>query len=123
MLAQDAATLGEPSHGLSIFGDLKYPADFPHFAYVNPRAPKAGEIALQVSSVSGNQNFTTFNTLNIYSQRGDGAAGMGLIYDSLMAGSADEEDALYGLVAKNGASSLAGWDTLPLRDAARGAFP
>lgn len=101
LMAQDAQALGEPSHGLSIFGDLKYPAGFKHFAYVNPQAPKGGEIALQVSSTSGNQNFTTFNTLNIHSQRGDGAAGMGLIYDSLMAGSSDEEDALYGLVAKS----------------------
>jgi microcin C transport system substrate-binding protein len=101
LTAQEAAELGPSSHGLSIFGDLKYPADFKHFAYVNPQAPKGGEIALQVSSTAGNQNFTTFNTLNIYSQRGDGAAGMGLIFDSLMAGSSDEEDALYGLVAQS----------------------
>ncbi len=55
---------------------------------------------LQVSSTSGNQNFTTFNTLNAYILKGDGAAGMGLIFDALMTGNADEPDSLYGLVAR-----------------------
>ena len=53
-----------------------------------------------MSSTSGNQNFTTFNTLNIYILKGDGAAGMSLIFDSLMTGSGDEPDSLYGLVAR-----------------------
>ena len=88
------------THGLSIFGDLALPEGFRHFPYVNPAAPKGGEIALQVSSTSGNQNFTTFNTLNVYILKGDGAAGMAAIFDSLMAGSGDEPDSLYGLVAR-----------------------
>jgi microcin C transport system substrate-binding protein len=87
-------------HGLSVFGDLAQPADFTHFAYVNPSAPKGGEIALQVSATSGNQTFSTFDTLNAYILKGDGAAGMGLIFDSLMSGNADEPDSLYGLVAR-----------------------
>jgi len=96
-----AATGGETeTHGLSIFGDLALPPDFSHFAYVNPAAPKGGEIALQVSATSGNQNFTTFNTLNAYILKGDGAAGMGLTFDSLMTGHGDEPDSLYGLVAR-----------------------
>lgn len=101
--SQNAANVAfeAQSHGLSIFGDLKYPADFKHFSYVNPDAPKGGEIALQITSAGGNQSFTTFNTLNIYSQKGDGAAGMGLIFDSLMVGAADEPDSLYGLVASS----------------------
>jgi microcin C transport system substrate-binding protein len=95
------AAAGETdSHGLSIFGDLALPADFTHFPYVNPDAPKGGEISLQTSATSGNQNFTTFNTLNIFILKGDGAAGMGLIFDSLMAGNGDEPDSLYGLVAR-----------------------
>ncbi|MGB8278080.1 MAG: extracellular solute-binding protein [Methylovirgula sp.] len=98
--AAEAATGGTESHGLSIFGDLALPADFASFAYVNVNAPKGGEIALQPSSTSGNQNFTTFNTLNIFILKGDGAAGMGMIFDTLMAGNADEPDALYGLVAR-----------------------
>lgn len=98
--AAEAATGGTESHGLSIFGDLALPADFASFAYVNVNAPKGGEIALQPSSTSGNQNFTTFNTLNVFILKGDGAAGMGMIFDTLMAGNADEPDALYGLVAR-----------------------
>ncbi|WP_425338927.1 extracellular solute-binding protein [Methylocapsa acidiphila] len=99
--ARAAATAQEvESHGLSIFGDLALPPDFDHFAYVNPQAPKGGEIALQVSSISGNQNFSTFNTLNAYILKGDGAAGMGLIFDTLMTGHGDEPDSLYGLVAR-----------------------
>jgi microcin C transport system substrate-binding protein len=88
------------THGLSIFGDLALPAGFSHFPYVDADAPKGGEIVLQVSATSGNQNFTTFNTLNTYILKGDGAAGMGLIFDSLMSGSGDEPDSLYGLVAR-----------------------
>ncbi|WP_134492170.1 extracellular solute-binding protein [Methylocella tundrae] len=95
-----AATEAGEVHGLSVFGDLALPADFPHFAYVNPNAPKAGQMVLQVSSTSGNQNFTTFNTLNAYILKGDGAAGMGLIFDTLMTGNADEPDSLYGLAAR-----------------------
>ncbi|WP_414473279.1 extracellular solute-binding protein [Microvirga sp. M2] len=89
------------TYGLSAFGDLKYPPDFQHFAYVNPAAPKGGTLALQIKQTSGNQNFDTFNTLNIYVLRGDGAAGMGATFDTLMAGSGDEPDALYGLVARS----------------------
>lgn len=95
-----AATEAGEVHGLSVFGDLALPADFPHFAYVNPDAPKGGQMVLQVSSTSGNQNFTTFNTLNAYILKGDGAAGMGLIFDTLMTGNADEPDSLYGLAAR-----------------------
>ncbi|HXW70741.1 MAG TPA: extracellular solute-binding protein [Methylocella sp.] len=99
--ATGAAATGEvETHGLSIFGDLALPADFAQFAYVNPRAPKGGEIALQLSATTGNQNFTTFNTLNIFILKGDGAAGMSAIFDSLMTGSGDEPDSLYGLVAR-----------------------
>jgi microcin C transport system substrate-binding protein len=88
------------AHGLSIFGDLKYPAGFRHFDYVNPQAPKGGVFSAQISSVAGNQNFETFNTLNIFVLRGDGAAGMGLTFDSLMARALDEPDAMYGVVAR-----------------------
>lgn len=96
-----SGTFEPESHGLSIFGDLKYPPAFKHFDYVRADAPKGGEISLQITQTSGNQNFTTFDTLNIYSQRGNGAAGMALIYDSLMGGSLDEPDSLYGLVARS----------------------
>jgi microcin C transport system substrate-binding protein len=88
------------SHGLSSFGDLKYPPDFKHFDYVNPKAPKGGSLVIQIKQTIGNQNFDTFNTLNVYTFKGDGAAGMPMTFDSLMAGATDEPDSLYGLVAR-----------------------
>ena len=63
-----SASAAEPGakHGLSLFGDLKYGPDFKHFAYVNPSAPKGGTLAIQIKQATGNQNFDTFNTLNIF---------------------------------------------------------
>lgn len=95
-LAQDAEL-----HGLSVFGDLALPADFPHFAYVNPQAPKGGTLTMQIKQAAGNQSFDTFNTLNTYVLQGDGAAGMDACFDTLMAGSGDEPGAAYGLLAKS----------------------
>lgn len=92
-------------HGMSLFGDLALPPDFAHLPYVNPQAPKGGEFSQQIRQIGFNQNFTTFNTLNTYVLQGDGAAGMDATYDSLMAGSGDEPDALYGLVAQSVARS------------------
>ena len=56
---------------------------------------------LEPTAAGLNQNFTTFDTLNIFILRGDGAAGMALIFDTLMTGTLDEPDAAYGLVAKS----------------------
>lgn len=92
-------------HGLSTFGELALPADFPHFAYVNPKAPKGGTITLQIKRAGGNQSFDTFNTFNTYVLQGDGAAGMDACFDTLMAGSGDEPGSLYGLLAKSVAIS------------------
>ena len=88
------------THGLSSFGELALAPDFPHFAYVNPAAPKAGRLSIQIEGTGGNQNFETFDTLNIYSKKGNGAAGMSATSDSLMAGNGDEPDSVYGLVAR-----------------------
>jgi len=89
------------SYGLSAFGELAMPADFANLPYADPAAPKGGTIVLEPTTAGLNQNFTTFDTLNIYILRGDGAAGMGLIFDTLMTGTLDEPDAAYGLVAKS----------------------
>jgi microcin C transport system substrate-binding protein len=88
------------TYGLSAFGDLATPPDFKHFDYVNPEAPKGGLLSLQITSTGGNQNFDTFDTLNIFSVKGDGAAGMSATFDSLMSGGGDEPDSVYGLVAR-----------------------
>lgn len=81
-------------YGLSSFGDLKYPADFPHFDYVNPDAPKGGIYSLIPPGAT-----LTFNSLNGFILGGDPAQGLALTFDSLMASAADEPDSLYGLVA------------------------
>ena len=80
-----------PSHGISVFGDLKYPPGFKHFDYVNPDAPKGGEITVW--------GLDTFETLNPFILKGRKEAWNGLIFDTLMARAADEPDALYALVA------------------------
>lgn len=88
------------SHGLSSFGDLKYPADFRHFDYVNPQAPKGGTFVHTAASWAFNQNPTTFNTMNTLVLRGDAPPGLDGIFASLMTGSGDEPDSMYGLVAE-----------------------
>ena len=85
----------EPRHGLSVFGDLKYPADFRHFDYVNPDAPKGGRV-----SQIGSGGLTTFDSFNPYILKGDAAQGMELVFESLMVRAHDEPDAVYGLVAE-----------------------
>ncbi|MFT3989172.1 extracellular solute-binding protein [Aestuariivirga sp.] len=92
-----SATLAhaQPAHGLSVFGDLKYPPDFTHFDYVNPDAPKGGKMSL-----IGIVAIDTFDSFNGYILKGDAVQGYELMFDSLMARAMDEPDAVYGLVAK-----------------------
>ena len=91
---------GPERHGISAFGDLKYPAGFKQFDYVNANAPKGGIFSQVGSNRVFNQNFLTFNSLNIFILKGDGAQGMELTFAALMTRSADEPDALYGLAAR-----------------------
>jgi microcin C transport system substrate-binding protein len=87
-------------HGISAFGDLKYPPEFKHFDYVNPDAPKGGIFSHVGATRLFNQNFLTFNSLNSFILKGDGAQGMQLTFASLLARANDEPDALYGLAAR-----------------------
>ena len=87
-------------HGMSGFGDLKYPADFRHFDYVNPNAPKGGAFSETVTNWQYNQNFLTFNSLNVFILRGDGARAMEATFATLMAAAEDEPNSLYGLAAR-----------------------
>jgi len=64
------------SHGYSFYGDLSYPADFPHFNYVNPEAPKGGEISISTLG--------TFDSMNPYSRKGRGGALSTVMYESLL---------------------------------------
>ncbi len=87
-------------HGMSAFGDLKYPADFRHFDYVDPDAPKGGAFSQIGPSRMFNQGLLTFNTLNSYILKGDAAQGMELTFASLMTRASDEPDSMYGLAAR-----------------------
>jgi len=87
-------------HGLSAFGDLKYPAGFPHFDYVNPDAPKGGTFNFGPSQWVFNQNPYTFNTLNSFVPKGDSPPRMEMCFDSLMTGALDEPDSIYGQLAE-----------------------
>lgn len=82
-----------PRHGSSLFGELKYGPDFKHFAYVNPDAPKGGELRYGA--------FGSFDSLNGFIVKGQAAAGLGMIYDTLMAPSMDEPASEYGLIAES----------------------
>jgi len=96
-----AADGGKEAHGISVFGDLKYPADFHHFDYVNADAPKGGMFSFIPSQRAFNQSFFTFNSLNAYILKGEGAQGMDMTFATLMARAGDEPDAMYGLVARS----------------------
>ena len=87
-------------HGVSAFGDLKYPADFKQFDYVNPNAPKRGVFSHVAPTRIFNQGLLTFNSLNSFILRGDAAQGMELTFARLMTRAQDEPDALYGLAAR-----------------------
>nr|WP_254796967.1 extracellular solute-binding protein [Sulfitobacter albidus] len=64
------------SHGYSFYGDLTYPADYPHFDYVNPDAPKGGEISISALG--------TFDSMNPYSRKGRGGALSTIMFESLL---------------------------------------
>ncbi len=80
-------------HGISVFGNLKYPPNFQHFDYVSPGAPKGGEVVFGMEG--------TFNSLNPFILKGISAANVDAIYDSLTEGSDDEISSRYGLIAES----------------------
>ena len=83
---------GEWRHGTSLVEEPKYPSGFTRFDYVNPDAPKGGVVRLSETG--------SFDSLNFVPPRGTVAAGLGLIYDTLMTSSLDESSTEYGLVAE-----------------------
>ncbi len=93
-LAQDAAAGKTWRHGLSLFGDLKYPPNFPHFDYVDPSAPKGGTVR--------EATIGTFDSFNIVigGVKGVDAVGVAMIYDTLLVSSLDEVSTGYGLLAE-----------------------
>lgn len=91
--AGDTAAPASRLHGLSMYSDLKYPPDYPHFDYVNPQAPKGGSLRMAAMG--------TFDNLNPYILKGNAAPGLGLTFDTLMTSSSDEAFSEYGLLAES----------------------
>lgn len=83
------------SHGYSFYGDLDYPADFTHFDYVNPEAPKGGELAIPFIG--------TLDSMNPYSGKGRAHAFSVYPYESLLADAApaDKYGQSYCLLCKS----------------------
>lgn len=89
---------GEPahvhvSHAIAMHGDPKYGADFKHFDYLNPDAPKGGSLR---EAAQG-----TFDSFNPFIAKGSPAAGTGYLFETLMTSSADEAFTEYGLIARS----------------------
>ncbi len=100
------------THGLSIYGELKYPPGFTHFDYVNPDAPKGGNVRLF--------SLGTYDNLNPFILKGVPAAGLGLTFQTLMADARDEASAAYGLIAESATLPPdRSWVTFNLRPEAR----
>lgn len=99
-------------HGISLYGDLKYPPGFTHFDYVNPDAPKGG--TLRLSATDG------FDSLNPYIVRGRPAQGLEYLYETLTVKSEDEASSAYGLIAETiEAAADHSWVIFTLRAQAR----
>lgn len=81
------------THALTLYGGPKYPADFTHFDYVNPDAPKAGQIRLAAIG--------TYDNLNPFILKGVAAAGSLLLYNRLCTKSKDEPFTEYGQLAQS----------------------
>jgi len=93
--AQENASERNWRHGLSLFGNLKYPSGFKHFEYVNPNAPKGGTVR--------EGTFGTYDNFNVVVAGVKGSIAMGLadLYDTLMTSSFDEVSTEYGLLAES----------------------
>lgn len=100
------------SHALSLVGAPKYPADFKQLDFVDPNAPKGGEVKLV--AVGG------FDSLNPFIPKGDEAPGLGLIYETLMTSPLDDMSAEYGLIAESvEVPADLSWVTFKLRPEAK----
>jgi len=116
MLLALGHALAHAGHGYALWDDLKYPAGFQHFDYVNPQAPVGGELRLV-----SNTRYSTFDKYNPFTLKGSPPAYLAaLMFDSLLAGSLDETASGYGLLAEDvNVSPDHLWATFRLREQAR----
>ena len=103
-----AAESGTEAHGMSAFGDLKYPAGLPSFRLRQSERAEGRTVFADPARPRLQPVVPTFNSLNAYILKGDAAQGMELTFASLMARAGDEPDAMYGLAAKSCAISADG---------------
>jgi microcin C transport system substrate-binding protein len=85
--------LADPTGGIALYGDLKYQPGFSHFDYADPEAPKGG--AVKFNAIG------TYDTFTPFTLKGVKAEGLGYLFDTLMAGSSDEPNSQYGLLAQS----------------------
>lgn len=97
LLALGLAPAAWAAHGYALWGDLKYPEGFSHFGYVNPAAPKGGELRLV-----SNLRVSTFDKYNPFTMKGSAPAYLsGLVFEGLLSGALDETGSGYGLIAQD----------------------
>ncbi len=85
------------AHGYALWGNMKYQPGFDHFDYVNPQAPKGGELRLV-----SNSRASTFDKYNPFTMKGNAPAYLsGFVFDTLLMGAMDETAAAYGLLAQD----------------------
>ena len=85
------------AHAYAQFGDIKYSEGFSHFSYVNPIAPKGGEIAMVSPSRA-----SSFDKYNPFTLKGTAPPGLGsLMLETLLTGNSDEPTTAYGLLAED----------------------
>ena len=83
------------AHAYAQFGDIRYPAGFTHFAYVNPDAPKGGQIAMVAPTRA-----SSFDKYNPFTLKGTPPPGLlSLVFETLLTGNAEEPTTAYGLLA------------------------
>lgn len=94
MVALLTAQPAQAVYAIAQYGEPKYPADFKHFDYVNPSAPRGGTLVL-----ANPDRLTSFDKFNPFTLRGNAAPGLGVMFESLTTGSSDEVASAYGLLA------------------------
>jgi microcin C transport system substrate-binding protein len=104
--------LAEPRHAIAMHGEPRYPAAFTHFGYVNPAAPKGGDLRMAAQG--------TFDNLNPFIVKGQSPAGASLPFETLLVASADEPFSMYGLIAESiDTPPDRSWATFVIRKEAR----
>jgi microcin C transport system substrate-binding protein len=85
------------AHAYSQFGDIKYPKGFAHFEWVDPDAPKGGDLQLVPPL-----RITNFDKFNPFTLKGTAAPGLApLVFETLLTGTMDEPSTAYGLLAED----------------------